>query len=106
MRLLFDQGTPVPLRKHLVQHNVSTVHELGWSQTSNGELLSRAAAAGFEGLVTTDQNLKYQQDRPERHVALAILMKASWPRIEKNIAAVCAQIDSLQAGSYVEIQVP
>lgn len=44
MRILFDQGTPVPLRGLLKRHDVSTVYELGWSQLENGKLLSRVNA--------------------------------------------------------------
>lgn len=55
MRVLFDQGTPVPLRKHLAAHEVVTTFDLGWGRLGNGELLNRAEQADFEVLVTTDQ---------------------------------------------------
>jgi len=42
MKLLFDQGTPVPLRKHLLNHAVETAYERGWSNLKNGDLLSQA----------------------------------------------------------------
>ncbi len=60
MRVLFDQGTPAPLRSDLPNHQVSTAYELGWSNLKNGELLQQAEISGFEILVTTDQNLRYQ----------------------------------------------
>ena len=67
MRVLFDQGTPVPLRRHLTLHVVATVFEKGWSTLQNGELLSTAEYdEGFEVLVTTDQSLKYQQNLKNR----------------------------------------
>lgn len=58
---LFDQGTPAPLRRHLPAHQVSTAFELQWQTLKNGELIERAETEGFEVLITTDQNLKYQQ---------------------------------------------
>jgi hypothetical protein len=58
MRVLFDQGTPVPLRRFLNSHTVMTVYELGWSRTRNGDLLRLAAQQMFEVLITTDQNFK------------------------------------------------
>ena len=106
MRLPFDQGTPAPLRALLTNHEVETVFELGWSALSNGELLSRAEAAGYLGFVTTDQNLKYQQNLPSRRIAIAVLLTTSWPRIERHAAAVVGQLDKLSAGSYVEIAIP
>ena len=57
MRILFDQGTPVPLRQSLTAHEVSTAYELGWSKVSNGDLIRLAEQEGFELLITTDTNL-------------------------------------------------
>ena len=64
MRVLFDQGTPVPLRGSLARHEVSTAYERGWSNLANGELLNTAEQEGTV-FVTTDLNLKYQQDLGE-----------------------------------------
>lgn len=60
MKILFDQGTPVPLRRHLVGHIVGTAYEQGWANLSNGELLKVAEEAGYHLFITTDQNLRYQ----------------------------------------------
>ena len=32
MKLLFDQGTPAPLRNLLPEHSVDTLAEKGWSE--------------------------------------------------------------------------
>jgi hypothetical protein len=106
MRALFDQGTPVPYRALLTNHIVATVYELGWSRLENGELLRQAEIAGYEIFVTTDQNLRYQQNIANRTLAIAVLMATSWPRVERHAAQVVAQIDSLAAGGYAEIQIP
>jgi hypothetical protein len=37
MRVLFDQGTPGPLRGFLIGHEVITAFEVGWSEISNGD---------------------------------------------------------------------
>jgi hypothetical protein len=47
MRILFDQGTPVPLRDALTGHTVETTYERGWDRMSNGDLLTAAETAGF-----------------------------------------------------------
>ena len=62
MRILFDQGTPVPLRGFLHPHPVDTAAELGWSTLTNGNLIAAAEREGFDVIITTDQNLKYQQN--------------------------------------------
>jgi hypothetical protein len=62
MRVLFDQATPVPIRAYLDQHEVSTAFQQGWATLKNGDLLTAAEGAGFDVLLTTDKNLRYQQN--------------------------------------------
>lgn len=104
MLVLFDQGTPVPLCRYLFPHSVSTVFEKGWSTMKNGELLRAAEREGFEVLVTTDQNLKYQQNLKERRIAIVVLMTTSWPRIERQVDQVVMAINSAKLGDYIEVQ--
>ena len=106
MRVLFDQGAPAPLRALLTNHIVATVYELGWSRLTNGDLLRQAEVAGYEIFVTTDQNLRYQQNISDRALAIAVLMATSWPRVKRHAAQVAKQIDSLAAGGFVEIEIP
>ncbi len=106
MRILFDQGTPVPLRSHLSSHEVATAYELHWSTLTNGDLLLQAEAAGFDLLVTTDQNLRYQQNLAARRIAVVVLSSTSWPRIQKAIANVVDAITRARPGVYIEVTVP
>lgn len=104
MRVLFDQGTPVPLRRHLEHHSVATVFEKSWSTLQNGELLEAAQGEGFEILVTTDQNLKYQQNLTTRQIGIVVLLTTSWRRIEAEIRDVVVAIDSTRPGEYKEVE--
>jgi predicted nuclease of predicted toxin-antitoxin system len=88
MRILFDQCTPVPLRRALAGHSVDTAFERGWSQLQNGELLAVSEQEGYDLLVSTDQNLKYQQTLSGRQLAIIVLLSASWPRIQQRLNAV------------------
>ena len=106
MRVLFDQGTPVPLRNHLSGHQVSTAYELGWGSLKNGELLQQAESRDFEVLITTDQNLKYQQNLANRRIAIVVLSSTSWPRIQKVVSSIVGAISNIKQNSYVEVSVP
>lgn len=106
MRILFDQGTPVPLRSHLSLHEVTTVFERHWSTLTNGDLLLQAEAAGFDLLVTTDQNLRYQQNLAARRIAIVVISSTSWARIQKGIANVVDAIARARPGVYLEVTVP
>ena len=106
MRVLFDQGTPVPLRNALPGNEISTAYELGWATLKNGELLRMAEERGFEVLVTTDTNLRYQQDLKHRRIAIVVLLTTSWPRIRSVVERVAMAVDTTSAGSYVEVTIP
>ena len=94
------------MRKSLVNHEVSTAHEQGWSQLQNGELIAAAEDSGFEIFVTTDKNLKYQQNLAGRSMAIVVLLTTSWPKIKCHLPLVVAAIDQAQNGSYCEVSVP
>ena len=106
MRVLFDQGTPVPLRDSLTEHDVSTAHERGWSTLKNGALLDIAETEGFAVLVTTDTNLKYQQNLKGRRIAIVVLSSTSWPRIQRALNAIVRGVNGAMEGSYTEIEIP
>jgi predicted nuclease of predicted toxin-antitoxin system len=105
MKILFDQGTPVPLEVPLSTHQVETAAERGWSDLSNGDLLNQAESEGFEALVTTDQNLQYEQNLSGRSIAILVLTRASWPKIQGKISEVRAAVDGLESGDYVEVEI-
>ncbi len=100
--MLFDQGTPIPLRTALTGHTISTAFEMRWAELDNGDLLD-AAEAAFDALITTDQNLRYQQNLGGRRLAILVLPTTSWPIIQTHVAEVVAAINGLRAGEYREL---
>jgi predicted nuclease of predicted toxin-antitoxin system len=106
MKILFDQGTPVPLRRALSAYLVHTVYELGWATVQNGALLAQAEAEGFTLFITTDQNLKYQQTLAGRQLAIMVLSTTSWPRIQAHTVAILEHINAILPGDYMEIAIP
>jgi hypothetical protein len=62
MRILLDQNTPIGVRRILATQDVRTASQMGWSRLSNGDLLDAAEQAGFEALITCDQNFPAQQN--------------------------------------------
>ena len=88
MLVLFDNGTPRSLARQLIgQHAVAEARARGWERLGNGELLDAAEAAGFDVLVTTDKNLRYQQNLRGRKLAVVVLGQGRWSLIRRRIAA-------------------
>ena len=100
MGILFDQGVPLPLKSWLTSHEVETAR--GWSELLNGELLAAAQGARFELFITTDQNLRHQQDLSRFAIAVLILMVANWPALEPFAPEIAAAVDKIQPPQYVE----
>ncbi len=105
MKVLFDQGTPVPLRRYLLGHAIDTAYEKGWSELSNGDLLAKAEQDGYEILITTDRNLRYQQNLADRQIAIVVLLSTSWPRIQQQTDRIQALVEAVQPGEYHEISI-
>ena len=78
---------------------------MGWSDLENGDLLA-AAESQFHLFITTDQNLKYQQQVAGRKLAILVLMTTSWPVIRARVTDVVAAVDQIQAGEYRELSLP
>jgi hypothetical protein len=102
MKILFDHGTPVPLRRALSGHAVSTAYEMAWTELDNGALL-KAAETHFDALITTDQNLRYQQNFSGLRLAILVLPTTSWPKIRDHEAQVVTAVNALRAGDVVEL---
>ena len=74
MKILLDHGTPRPLRRELLGHSVDTAADKGWDRLANGDLIDSAEQDGYEILITTDRNMKHQQNLVGRRLAIIVLL--------------------------------
>src|SRR5690348_14431818 len=79
MRILLDENTPRGVRRILSGHDVRTSPEMGWAGIANGQLLDEAEKAGFDALITSDQNFVFQQNLAGRNIAVVVLSTNTWP---------------------------
>ena len=79
---------------------------MGWAKLKNGELLNAAEANGFEAFVTTDSNLRVQQNLKSRRIAVIVLSTTSWPRIRNAIAQVVLAVDGAAEHDDTEVRIP
>ena len=105
MKILFDHCTPAPLRRHLVGHVVDTANERGWNRLRNGNLLDKAEADGYDLLITTDQNIRYQQNLSRRRLAVLLILNNSWPRIQNHIEAIAGAKSQTQPGQLTVVPI-
>jgi hypothetical protein len=55
-------------------------------------------------VVTTDKNLRYQQNIAERRLAILVLPTTSWPQLRRHEAQIVTAVDALRPGDFVELK--
>jgi hypothetical protein len=106
MKILFDQAVPLPIRPFLRGHVVRTAFQEGWSSMRNGDSIQAAEEAAFHLLLTTDRNIRYQQNLAGRRIALLVIDTQQWPRLRPHMELVVAAINAAEPGSYLELNIP
>ena len=105
MRILLDECAPRPLKRELVEYELRTVIEMGWSGKKNGELLQLMSQEGFTILLTTDQNLRYQQNLQQAGVAVVVLVARSnrLPDLVPLVPDVRNVLNTIALGEVIEV---
>jgi uncharacterized protein (DUF433 family) len=95
-----------PLRMLILFDNsVEEARARGWEELSNGDLIEAAEQAGFDVMVTTDKNIRYQQNLTARKIALVVLEHSQWPMVKLAAAKIVTAVIGAEPGSYVEVDV-
>ena len=105
MRVLLDEQLPRQLAPLLVGQEVQTVQQVGWAGLTNGELLKRARAAGFEVFVTADQNIEFQQDLRQSGLGVVLIRAVSnaLEDLQPLIPSILAEIRKAQPGQVIRV---
>lgn len=106
MSILFDHGTPSGIAGALVGQVVTEAIDRGWDQISNGDLLTLAEDAGFEVLLTTDKNLRYQQNLSNRKISVIVLGNSTWRFVRPHLDRILSGVNSATTGSFAEVEIP
>lgn len=103
MKILLDECTPHVLKRLLTGFEIKTVQDQGWSGITNGALL-RLADGRFDVFITSDQNLKYQQNLTGRQLAIIQLSTNQVPLVVKLAPKVQETLERIQMGEFVAIR--
>jgi hypothetical protein len=106
MTVLFDHGVPKPIAKCLTGHKILYARQIGWHELKNGELIDRAEQAGYHVLLSTDKNMRYQQNLAGRTIAIVILGNQQWPDVRACLDRIADAVDRATPGSYTEVAIP
>ena len=106
MKILFDNCTPNPIARSLSGHEVTFARHIGWHELKNGELIQRAEDAGFELILSTDRNIKYQQNLAGRKIAILVFGQQNWNLLRPHIQFVVDAVNAAIPGGYAEVDIP
>jgi predicted nuclease of predicted toxin-antitoxin system len=105
MRILLDECVPWPMHRLLSPHACSSVQDKGWSGIKNGDLLQRAEGE-FDLFITSDQNLRYQQNLTGRRIAILELSTNDISRIQAASSLIETAIDKIQPDEFRQLTIP
>src|SRR6266545_1859721 len=99
MKILLDECMPWPMHKLLTGHQCMTAQQRGWGGIKNGDLLKRAEGE-FDLFITSDQNIRYQQNLAGRRIPILELSTNDLRRIRAAAAAIQATVAAIQPGEF------
>jgi predicted nuclease of predicted toxin-antitoxin system len=105
MKILLDECVPWPMHRLLGHHSCTNVQAQGWGGIKNGELLQRAEAE-FDLFITSDQNIRYQQNLAGRKIAVLELSTNDIGRIEAAMLLIQATVDGIQPNEFERLEIP
>jgi predicted glycosyltransferase len=70
------------------------------------DLIAAAEDAGFEVWLTTDKNMRYQQNLKDRKIAFVVIGNQQWPTLRRHIEMVVLAVNAATPGSYTEVDIP
>jgi len=105
MRILLDECVPWPLHRQLTGHTCLSVQAQGWGGIKNGDLLTRAEAE-CDLFITSDQNIRYQQNLAGRRVAILELSTNDLRRIQAASALIADAVAKMRPGEFKHLIIP
>jgi hypothetical protein len=104
MKILLDECVPWPLHKFLTGHQCSTAQQRGWGGIKNGDL-PRLAESGFDLFITSDQNIRYQQNLAGRKIAILELSTNDYRRIRAAAELIQAAVAAIQPSEFRQLEI-
>ena len=105
MRILLDECVPWPMHKLLAGHECTTAQKRGWGGIKNGDLL-RLAEREFDLFITSDQNIRYQQNLTGRRIPILELSTNDLRRIRAAAVEIQSAVAARQPGEFRKLEIP
>ena len=105
MRILLDECVPWPMHRLLTNHSCTSVQDRGWSGIRNGDLLQRAEAES-DLFITSDQNIRYQQNLAGKRIAILELSTNDLRRIQAARVLIAEALENIRPSEFKRLVIP
>jgi predicted nuclease of predicted toxin-antitoxin system len=105
MKILLDECVPWPMHKFLTGHECSTAQQHGWGGIKNGDLM-QLAEKEFDLFITSDQNIRYQQNLAGRQIAILELSTNDLRRIQAAAELICSAVAEIRPREFRRLEIP
>ena len=102
MKIIIDECVPHIVKKRLPERQIKTVQEMNWAGIKNGELL-KLVETNFEVFITSDKNLRYQQNLQNRKFAILLLPSNQVPIIEDLLPQIDEVLETIRPNDFIEM---
>ena len=102
MKIIIDECVPSIVKRGLPERKIVSVQEMGWAGIKNGELL-RLVAAEFDVFVTSDKNLRYQQNLTGLDLAIILLPSNQVPVVRSLLPKLDETLNDIGPSDFIEI---
>jgi PIN like domain len=102
MKIIIDECVPSIVKRELPALSIVTVQEMGWAGVKNGELL-KLVAAEFDVFITSDKNLRYQQNLTTFDIAIILLPSNQVPVVKELLGQIETAMKSIKRNDFIEL---
>jgi len=102
MKIIIDECVPSIVKRRLPSRNIVTVQQAGWAGIKNGQLL-RLVAADFDVFITSDKNLRHQQNLASFDLSVIVLPSNQVPAVEAILGQLDGVLDNIGLNEFIEI---
>lgn len=102
MKIILDECVPSIVKRGLPDRDIVTVQEMGWAGIKNGELL-KLVAAQFDIFITSDKNLRHQQNLSTLDIAVILLPSNQVPAVRALLGQIDEALSAVSPNAFIEM---
>jgi len=102
MKIIIDECVPSIVKRSLPKRAIMSVQEMGWAGIKNGELL-KLVAAEFDVFITSDKNLRFQQNLSDLEFAIVLLPSNQVPVVRSLLSKLDETLNDIGPSDFIEI---